>query len=151
MMMRAETPGGGRGDGGVGGGGGGGRGTEYQQSVIEVSEDSINSIEKVEEWNRTGATNSGNNSSRHLPNGTSSPRENGKKYSGRSTVEFRRLGQCFIDWATAAVGEADRELTCVTLTYYSRGPIYETSAQTTKSLSILCLGHVGTYSPRFLH
>ena len=82
MMMRAETPGGGRGDGGVGGGGGG-RGTEYQQSVIEVSEDSINSIEKVEEWNRTGATNSGNNSSRHLPNGTSSPRENGKNYSGR--------------------------------------------------------------------
>ena len=26
-----------------------------------------------------------------------------------STVEFRRLGQCFIDWATAVVGEADRE------------------------------------------
>ena len=40
------------------------------------------------------------------------------------TVEFRRLGQCFIDWATAVVGEADRELTCVTLTYHSSGPIY---------------------------
>ena len=44
-----------------------------------------------------------------------------------TTVEFRRLGQCFIDWATAVVGEADRELTCVTLTYHSSGPIYEIS------------------------
>ena len=49
------------------------------------------------------------------------------------TVEFRRLGQCFLDWATAVVGEADRELTCVTLIYHSSGPIYETSAQSTKS------------------
>ena len=53
--------------------------------------------------------------------------------SSSYTVEFRRLGQCFIDWATAVVGEADRELTCVTLTYHSSGPIYETSAQSTKS------------------
>ena len=29
------------------------------------------------------------------------------------TVEFRRLGQCFLDWATAVVGEADRELAAV--------------------------------------
>ena len=49
------------------------------------------------------------------------------------TVEFRRLGQCFLDWATAVVGEADRELTCVTLTCHSSGPIYETLAQSTKS------------------
>ena len=49
------------------------------------------------------------------------------------TVEFRRLGQCFLDWVTAVVGEADRELTCVTLIYHSSGPIYETSAQSTKS------------------
>ena len=49
------------------------------------------------------------------------------------TVEFRRLGQCFLDWAIAVVGEADRELKCVTLTYHSRGPIYETLAQSTKS------------------
>ena len=34
---------------------------------------------------------------------------------------------------TAVVGEADRELTCVTLTYHSSGPFYETSAQSTKS------------------
>ena len=34
-----------------------------------------------------------------------------------------------VDWATAMVGEADRELTCVTLTYHNSGPIYETSAQ----------------------
>ena len=27
------------------------------------------------------------------------------------TVEFRKLGHCFIDWADAVVGEADRELT----------------------------------------
>ena len=53
-----------------------------------------------------------------------------------NTVEFRRLGQCFIDWATAVVGEADRELTCVTLIYHSSGPIYETSAQSTKSPGI---------------
>ena len=50
-----------------------------------------------------------------------------------STVEFRMLGQCFLDWATAVVGEADSELTCVTLTYHCSGPIYETSAQSTKS------------------
>ena len=48
------------------------------------------------------------------------------------TVEFRRLGQCFLDWATAVVGKADRELTCVTLTYHSSGPIYETLAQSTE-------------------
>ena len=73
MMMRSETPGGAR---------------EYQQSVIEVSEDSINSIEKVEEWNRVGGggangsgpPHAGNRHHPHmgLPNGTSSPRENGK-------------------------------------------------------------------------
>ena len=51
----------------------------------------------------------------------------------RYTVEFHRLGQCSIDWATAVVGEADRELTRVTLIYHSSGPIYETSAQSTKS------------------
>ena len=36
---------------------------------------------------------------------------------------------CSLDWATAVVGEADRELTWVTFTYHSSGPIYETSAQ----------------------
>ena len=46
-----------------------------------------------------------------------------------NTVEFRRLGQCFLDWATAVVGEADRQLTWVTFTNYSSGPIWETSAQ----------------------
>ena len=50
-----------------------------------------------------------------------------------ATVEYRKLGQCFIDWATAVVGEADRGLTCVTLIYHSSGPSYETSAQSTKS------------------
>ena len=73
MMMRSETPGGAR---------------EYQQSVIEVSEDSINSIEKVEEWNRVGGGANGSGPPPHagnrhhphmgLPNGTSSPRENGE-------------------------------------------------------------------------
>ena len=36
------------------------------------------------------------------------------------TAEFRRLVQCFIDWVTAVVTEADRELIFVTLTYQSR-------------------------------
>ena len=36
---------------------------------------------------------------------------------------------CFIDWATAVVGEADIEVTSVTLTYHGSDPIYETSAQ----------------------
>ena len=54
-----------------------------------------------------------------------------------NTVEFRGLSQCFMDWATAVVGEADRELTCVTLTFHSSGPIYETSAQSTKSPSTI--------------
>ena len=39
------------------------------------------------------------------------------------------MGRCSLDWATAVVGEADRELTWVTFTYHSSGPIYETSAQ----------------------
>ena len=52
----------------------------------------------------------------------------------KSTGEFCRLGRCSLDWATAQVGEADRELTCVTLTHHSSGPIYETLAQSTKSL-----------------
>ena len=43
------------------------------------------------------------------------------------------MGQCFLDWATAVVGEADRELACVTLTYHSSGPSYETLAQCKKS------------------
>ena len=29
-----------------------------------------------------------------------------------------------LDWAIAVGGEADRELTCVTFTYHSSGPIY---------------------------
>ena len=74
-MMRPETP-----------------GREYQQSVIEVSEDSIDSINKVEEWKMLANGTSGNQSQTspianmsgiqgrhsHMPNGTSSPRENGK-------------------------------------------------------------------------
>ena len=44
-------------------------------------------------------------------------------------------GQCFIDWATAVVGEADRELTCVTLTYHSSGPIYEISPYCIEAMS----------------
>ena len=76
VMMRPETP-----------------GREYQQSVIEVGEDSIDSINKVEEWKML-ANGAGNQSSqtspaanmtgihsRHsqMPNGTASPRENGKE------------------------------------------------------------------------
>ena len=41
------------------------------------------------------------------------------------------MGQCLIDWATAVVGEADRELRCVSFTYHGRDQIYETSAQST--------------------
>ena len=74
MMMRPETP-----------------GREYQQSVIEVGDDSIDSINKVEEWKMlaNGTSNQSQTSptanmsgiqGRHsqMPNGTSSPRENGK-------------------------------------------------------------------------
>ena len=39
------------------------------------------------------------------------------------------MGRCSLDWATAVVGEADRELTWVTFICHSSGPIYETSAQ----------------------
>ena len=52
------------------------------------------------------------------------------------TVEFRRLGQCFLDWATAVVSEADSEMTGVTLTYHT---IYETLAQTSDSGSYVTL------------
>lgn len=34
-----------------------------------------------------------------------------------STVGFYKLGHCFIDWATAVAGEADRELTSVTFSH----------------------------------
>ena len=37
-----------------------------------------------------------------------------------------------VDWATAVVGEAVQELTCVTLIYHSSDSIYESSAQSTK-------------------
>ena len=85
-MMRPETP-----------------GREYQQSVIEVGDDSIDSINKVEEWKML-ANGTGNQSQtsptanmsgiqgRHsqMPNGTSSPRENGKNL-------FRSLiNDCYI-------------------------------------------------------
>ena len=45
------------------------------------------------------------------------------KLKRMSTVEFTRLGRCFLDWATAVAGEADRELTCVPFTCHSSGPI----------------------------
>ena len=44
---------------------------------------------------------------------------------GLNTIgEFDRLGRCFIDYTTAGVGKAKRELTCVTFTNHSSGPIY---------------------------
>ena len=36
-----------------------------------------------------------------------------------TTGRFTRLGRCFLDWATAVVGEAERELTCVTFTCHA--------------------------------
>ena len=45
---------------------------------------------------------------------------------------------CFTDWATAMIGKADRDLTLI---YHSRGPIYETSAQSTKSTGTLNVLH----------
>ena len=50
------------------------------------------------------------------------------KHTGR----FRRLGRCFIDWATAVVGEGDTCQLSVSFTYHSSGPIYETLAQSTE-------------------
>ena len=49
-------------------------------------------------------------------------------YTGR----FRTLGRCFIDWATAVIGEGDTCQLSVSFTYHSSGPIYETPAQYTK-------------------
>ena len=40
------------------------------------------------------------------------------------TVEFTRLGRCFLDWATAMAGEADRELTCVTFTCFTFSRVF---------------------------
>ena len=40
------------------------------------------------------------------------------------TGRFRRLGRCFIDWATAVVGEGDTCQLSVSFTYQSCGPIY---------------------------
>ena len=85
--MRPETP-----------------GREYQQSVIEVSEDSIDSINKVEEWKML-ANGTGNQSQtsptanmsgiqgRHsqMPNGTSSPRENGKNTNQATLNDINTL------------------------------------------------------------
>lgn len=42
------------------------------------------------------------------------------------TVEFDKLGQFFIDLATAVIGEADSP------TYQSNNPIYKTSAKSTE-------------------
>ena len=48
------------------------------------------------------------------------------------TGRFRRLGQCFLDWATAVVGEGDACQLSVSFTYHSSGPINETLAQSTE-------------------
>ena len=48
------------------------------------------------------------------------------------TGEFRRLGRCFIDWATAVVSEVDTCQLSVSFTCHSSGPICETSTQSTK-------------------
>ena len=39
------------------------------------------------------------------------------------TGRFHRLGRCFIDWATAVVGEGDTCQLSVSFTYHSSGPI----------------------------
>ena len=44
-------------------------------------------------------------------------------------MRFRRLGRCFIDWASAVVGEGDTCQLSVSFTHHSCGPIYETLAQ----------------------
>ena len=49
-----------------------------------------------------------------------------------NTGRFRRLGRCFIDWATAVVGEGDTCQLSVSFNYHSSGPIYETLAQSTE-------------------
>ena len=49
-----------------------------------------------------------------------------------ATGEFHRLGRCFVDWATAVVGEGDTCQLSVSLPYHSSGPIYETLAQSTE-------------------
>ena len=46
---------------------------------------------------------------------------------GKCQVKSLVVGPNSIDWATTVVGEADRELICVTLTYHSSGPIYKIS------------------------
>ena len=48
------------------------------------------------------------------------------------TGRFRKLGRCFIDWATAVVGKGDTSQLSVSFTYPSSGPIYETLAQSTE-------------------
>ena len=47
-----------------------------------------------------------------------------------ATGRFRRLGGCFIDWATAVGGEGDQ--LSVSFTYHSSDPIYETLDQSTE-------------------
>ena len=48
-----------------------------------------------------------------------------------STGEFRRLGRCFIDWATAVVSEVHTCQLSVSFTCYSSGPIYVTLVEST--------------------
>ncbi len=66
---------------------------EFQQSVIEVSEDSINSIEKVEEWKvlANSANSSSPSNKSKVPNGTPSPRENGRKSKWTSYCRAKYL------------------------------------------------------------
>ena len=49
---------------------------------------------------------------------------------------FRRLGRCFIDWATAVVGEGDPCQLSISFTYHSSGPIFDTMGQSTEFDSI---------------
>ena len=47
------------------------------------------------------------------------------------------MGLCFIDWATAVVGEGDTCQLSDSFNYHSSGPIYETLAQSTEFDGIL--------------
>ena len=53
-----------------------------------------------------------------------------------STVEIHRLDKFVLDWTSAVVGEADRELTCVSLTCHTTVPIYVTLVESTSFYSI---------------
>ena len=84
-------------------------------------------------WARSSEGSTGKPRQNTQTRGTYTPAIALQYISIRNTGRFRRLGQCFLDWATAVVDQGDTFQLSVSFTTPQQcGPIYETLAQSTE-------------------